>query len=560
MNDFNSGTQFDFTYAPGTSAEQILGFEMAGEVWSSLLSDDVTVRIHVESTSELPDEVVGAALPGKKSKEDYKDVKQALATDATSRDDALAFNNLPDDYKEFSILVDGQELDDIKEFRLTNANSKSLGLLKDEADKLDGYILVNDFSGNSSVGWDYDALRSTTASGNDIDFLSVAMHEIGHVLGFVSGIDDNDWLSVLTESVEEDGELEDKDFKFASILDLYRYSDSSPEPGEIDLSVGGNPYFSIDGGNTNLGNFANGEYTQFGGDGYQASHWQQFSNQGIMNPILPQGERRDISDLDLTAFDVIGWDINTAAAPSWDELYDNAVAEASTASIQNRDEDIENLIRESGYDVRGSRSSRSSSRRRYSFQLGGFWQFTTLDAVNTPETIEAAIEDAATVETEPEVVQPDNIAQVETEPETVVSNNTVVDASTVTANAPTVETEPNITVNSNNENIARTEVEIVENNNLDLSDNNAIAINEPTNESESEVVVNDDTELATVEAEYLDPSGQNNYNDADEENETETEDVYWYLPGYGYYTAPQPVTGVANSGQDSLLYANYQQD
>ena len=550
MNDFNSGTQFDFTYAPGTSAEQILGFEMAGEVWSSLLADDVTVRIHVESTSELPDEVVGAALPGKKRKEKYDKVKEALAEEAlaenaASTDDVLAFNNLPNDDKEFSILVNGQELDDVKDFRLTNANAKSLGLLDDKADELDGYILVNDLSGNSSVGWDYDALRSSSASGNDMDFLSVAMHEIGHVLGFVSGIDDNDWLNVLTESVEEEEELDD--FKFASILDLYRYSDSSPEPGEIDLSVGGNPYFSIDGGNTSLGNFANGEYTQFGGDGYQASHWQQFSNQGIMNPILPQGQRRDISDLDLTAFDVIGWDINTAAAPSWDELYDNAVAEASTASIQNRDKDIENLIRESGYDVRGSRSS---SRRRYSFQLGGFWQFTTLDAVNTPETIEAAIEDAPVVETEPEVVQPDNIAQVETEPEAVVSND-----STVTVDAP-IETEPNITVNSNNENIGQTEVEIVENNNLNLADNNAIAINEPIIGTESEVVVNDDTELATVEAEYLDPSGQNNYSDADEENETETQDVYWYLPGYGYYIAPEPVTGVANSGQDSLLYTS----
>ena len=646
MNDFTSGTQFDFTYAPGTLQEQILGFEMAGEIWSSLLADDVTVRIHVESTSDLPDEVIGAALPGKKKKSKYTEVGSALLNDIEnnyynnnieSQNDITAFNNLPSYDDEFSIIIDGQKLDKTKDFRLTNANAKSLGLLDDKG-KLDGYILVNDLSGNSSVGWDYDALRSGGASGNDMDFLSVAMHEIGHILGFVSGIDDNDWLSVLTESIAEEEEIEGKDFKFASILDLYRYSDSSPEPGEIDLSVGGNPYFSIDGGTTNLGNFANGQYAQLGGDGYQASHWEQDSNQGIMNPILSLGQRRDISDLDLTAFDVIGWDINTAAAPSWDELYDNAVANVETANIKDRDKDIEKLIRESGYDLgrRSRRSSRASS-KNFSFQLGGFWQFTTVDAVDTPEAIEAVVEDAPIVETEPEVVvKPNNISQIETEPEVVVSNN-----DTITANAPVVETEPSTTVNSNDENIDETEVEIIDNSNLEFVDNDAISIDEPIIESESEIVVDDNTEVVpsvTVEPEVVDETQSsiqsvdistlsvneptiidpvvqqeidlaevnnienladdfsaidssqmlvntnlneelvvsenvqvdnnatesaaveadpsvtdlsNNYNESEE-----TQNVYWYVPGYGYYLAPQSITGVSSSEQDLLFYAN----
>lgn len=33
---------------------------------------------------------------------------------------------------------------------------------------------------------------------NQIDFLSVASHEIGHALGPTSGIDDADWLATLT--------------------------------------------------------------------------------------------------------------------------------------------------------------------------------------------------------------------------------------------------------------------------------------------------------------------------------------------------------------------------
>ena len=630
MNDFNSGTQFDFTYAPGTSPEQILGFEMAGEVWSSLLADDVTVRIHVETTSELPDEVIGAALPGKKRKKDYKDVRKALGNDISSHEDKLAVDNLPfgDDGKEFSIVINGQELDKTKEFRLTNANAKSLGFSKDEADKLDGYILVNDLSGNSSVGWDYDALRSGGVSANNMDFLSMAMHEIGHVLGFVSGIDDNDWLNVLTESIEEDKEIKGKDFKFASVLDLYRYSrpdqsesNSSQKPGEIyysdriiDLSVGGNPYFSLDGGDTNLGEFANGQYTQFGGDGYQASHWKQDSNQGIMNPILPQGQRRDISDLDLTAFDVIGWDINTAAAPGWDELYENAVAGAETANIQERDKDVEKLVKESGYDLfrqptrsTYSRYSRYSSISNFSFQLGEGWQFTTTDAVDTPDATEADTENTSIANTEPRVVaEIDSIGQVNTESEAIVKDSSTVAEPNIVADTSVVEIESNATAYINDD-INQAEAEINESSNLEnleLVDSDAIALDESMIEPVSEIVFDNDeinslittepeTELTEVENDSdinnfsaLDSSQSlvnRNFNEAESEvtenliedsnhaiesvtpeaeysnphfwnNDNEIENSNWGSgSGSAHHTISQFVAGIANNEQDSLF-------
>ena len=187
MDDFASGTQFEFTYAPGVSTEQIIGFEMAGEIWSSYLADDVTVRIHVESTAELPDEVIGAALPGKKKEKRYAKIYKKLKQDITSEDDQIAVANLPSEHKEFnvyrrfSVNIDGQELSRTKNFRVNNANSKALGFLRDNREQLDGYIVVNDLSGTPTVGWDYDALRGDGIQGNEIDFLSVAMHEVGHV-------------------------------------------------------------------------------------------------------------------------------------------------------------------------------------------------------------------------------------------------------------------------------------------------------------------------------------------------------------------------------------------
>lgn len=399
MNEIDSGTQFDFTYAPGTSVEQIIGFEMAGEIWSSYLKDDVAVRLYVESTDQLSENVVGAALPGKKKEVDYKKLRKEMDREPKSDNDILAFSNLPVD-QEFDIIAQGQEIDKTKKIKLTNANAKALDLLKDKDDVLDGYILVNDLTGSSTAGWDYDALRNEGISSNNLDFVSVAMHEIGHVLGFVSGIDDEGWLDVLSEAyekaAEKNKELELKDFQYASPLDLYRYTSESAAEGELDLSLGGDPFFSIDGGNTRLGNFANGEYTDYGGDGYQASHWQQNSSQGIMNPILPMGERRDISALDVTAMDVIGWDINTSEYPSWQEMYDTAVANSETAVVRDRSEDVEEMIEDSKYKGRSSSkksSSRSSWGGSYSFQVG-YWQYTTFDAVDTSDAIieESAIE------------------------------------------------------------------------------------------------------------------------------------------------------------------------
>ena len=38
-------TEFNFTYAPGTSLEKMLAFEMAGQIWSDHLADDATINI-----------------------------------------------------------------------------------------------------------------------------------------------------------------------------------------------------------------------------------------------------------------------------------------------------------------------------------------------------------------------------------------------------------------------------------------------------------------------------------------------------------------------------------
>ena len=136
----------------------------------------------------------------------------------------------------------------------------------------------------------------------------MALHEIGHVLGFVSGID-----GILNLETLYSGETEIDNF---TVLDLFRFSSNSASvensDGEVsDVSIGGDAYFSVDGGETNLGDFSTGQQTALGGDGFQASHWKRLKNaMGIMDPTLAFKERLSLSLLDLQAMDAVGWDID----------------------------------------------------------------------------------------------------------------------------------------------------------------------------------------------------------------------------------------------------------
>lgn len=181
---------------------------------------------------------------------------------------------------------------------VNRANAKALGLQGDDGLK-DATIMFNsDFS--------FDFNPDDGITGGTFDFVGIAAHEIGHALGYVSGVDVVD----LTFGNGPFALSKLDSFRVFSVLDLYRYSVDSLALDILDLAVGGSPYFSIDGGGTNLGLFSTGS---FNGDGRQASHWKDSLGLGIMDPTVASGEFLQISTLDLLAFDVIGWDPSAAA-------------------------------------------------------------------------------------------------------------------------------------------------------------------------------------------------------------------------------------------------------
>ena len=191
--------------------------------------------------------------------------------------------------------------------RVPRANARGLGLIAAADPGADGTIVFN-----QNFNFDFNRADGITAGATD--FVFVAAHEIGHLLGFVSGVD---VLDGNDGQAGRPGPFNDNTFTFVSPLDLFRFSTQSFGVGEgtIDWAADNRvKFFSIDGGATALGNFSTGVNN---GDGNQASHWQDNNGLGIMDPTAGGGELGVITPLDLRAFDVVGWNlIPTSLTPN----------------------------------------------------------------------------------------------------------------------------------------------------------------------------------------------------------------------------------------------------
>jgi hypothetical protein len=301
---------FNFSFLAGTSVAAQQAFMDAGTRWSNALLDNVTLNMTV-GTAALGAGIL-AETESSSVNYSYSTFRSALNTDRTSANDNAAVASLGAG-SSFSMLINGTTdnpngsgsatpyLDSAgannQTINLTTANAKALGLASGTgrvgacAATCDASIVFGD-----TFPFDFNPLDGISAG--VYDFVGIAAHEIGHALGFVSGVDVLDGNFGLFRADQ---------FTFVSALDLFRYSNTSAAQGAIDFSADArDKFFSLDGGATALARFSTGEAR---GDGRQASHWKDSLGLGIMDPTASTGELLAINANDLRAFDVIGWNL-----------------------------------------------------------------------------------------------------------------------------------------------------------------------------------------------------------------------------------------------------------
>jgi len=306
--------------AKAPSAAALAGFNAAAAIWSATLTDSATLNYDL-IWEPLGPGVIGSAA-SEKIESSYSSVNAALTGDTSSVDDNTAVANLPGG-SSINILINrtsnnpngpnsatayvdssATDLDfdghaNNNSLNITRANAKALGLLAAADPGLDATIRFS-----STFAFDFD--RSDGINPAQMDFIGVSIHEIGHSLGFTSGVDVLD--------LNGSGFLDDQ-FDFVNTLDLFRFSPESVAAGglgTIDFSANNNTKsLSLDGGQNEVAGVTFSTGKTFG-DGQQASHFKDNLGIGALDPTVSFGEQIDLTDNDKRVFDVIGWDLAAA--------------------------------------------------------------------------------------------------------------------------------------------------------------------------------------------------------------------------------------------------------
>jgi hypothetical protein len=310
---------FNFINQGTATSQMMTGFAQAGALWSTFLKDPITINIRVGASALSPGILGHTDIFYDPF--DYTSVRTAFVNDRLSVDDFASTNALQA-APVFSMLINrtannpngvvsltpyfdtglggpGQAgPENNNTVRFPEANAKALGLIPNNPNLLDGIVTFT-----TSPVFDFD--RSNGITSNRIDFVGVAAHEIGHVLGFTTGVD------LLIGNSSPPGS-NDNALKFVTPLDLFRFTSRSIGSGGgigvIDWTGDDtDKYFSVDGGQTALATFSRGTNDEEG-------HWKNDAGIGIMDPSAVAGDLLKISGMDVRAMDVIGY--NLVANPS----------------------------------------------------------------------------------------------------------------------------------------------------------------------------------------------------------------------------------------------------